>query len=168
MENNIGTISNLQIILTVGVAIAAFISPVAVAFMNNRNSRLIRKSELEHEEIMKKIECEHSLSVERTSSILSLKSQVFMDLIDRLAKYYESSLNDTYKADLLSSLYKAAMYCEDGRIRNNVFSMIYNIKSGFSDKSDDSLERFKTSMESLVYALHFEISGSIPDEYTRG
>ena len=167
MENPVIDISTLQIILTVGVAIAAFVSPVIVALINNRHARKIREAELKHDEKMKQNECEHSLSLERLNATFSSKGQIFLELIDRLSDFYKTPLSDKCRFDLISSMYKAALYCEDTRIQNNVFSLISDVKSGFSGESDDSLNRFQVSMETLVYALHFELSGSKPDEYTK-
>lgn len=167
MDSNVISISILQTVITIGVAIAAFVSPVVVAIINNRSSRKIRKLELEHDEVMKKIDCNHALSVERLHSVLSSKNQAFMNLIDCLSKFYENPSDNLYKTNLVSSMYKAAMYCEDAKIQNNVFSMIYMLKSDFSGASDKTLDSFASSMESLVYALQFEMSGSKPEEHTK-
>lgn len=163
MENNVISISSLQIILTIGVAIAAFISPIVVALINNRHARLIRKAELEHEEKMKQIECDHALSIERLNATSSMKNQVFLNLIECLSGFYEDPADVSNKSSLITSMYKAALYCENRLIQNNIFNLIYDVRSGFSDKDGKSLERFQTSMESLVHALHFEISGLKPD-----
>lgn len=166
MENNVINISNLQTILTVGVAIAAFVSPTIVALINNWFTHRIRKSELDHAEKVKQIECDHALALERLAVISSSKNQVFLALIDCLSEFYENPSDKKLESALIAAIYKAALYCDDRRIQNNVFTLIYDVKSGFSEGSGKTLDRFQKSMESLLYALRFEIYGSTPSEYT--
>lgn len=154
----------LEIILTVGVGFAAFLSPLAVAIINNRHARILRKAELKHAERIKQLDCEHSYSIEKLNAIFNSKNQAFLNLIECLAKFYDSPDDNGHRIQLLSAMYKAALYCENTQIQNNILNLVNYVKSGFSNNSEDSIENFKVSMESLVYALHFEITGLDPNK----
>lgn len=154
--------SQFSLILTIGVAIAAFISPVAVALINNRHSRKLRSAELKHAECMKRIECHYLLDKEQLSLSFQNKNDAFTELVRLSGEFYNDNDNTELLSKLYSAIYKASMYCSSHESQNSITGFVYHVNTRFHSSADsDTLETFKYSMEQLTHALRLELSKSI-------
>ena len=67
-----------NLLLAIGLGLAAIISPMAVARINNRHDEKMRLKEFAHVETLKKMEYEHSLSEKGSLSLFKVKWMPFL------------------------------------------------------------------------------------------
>ena len=147
-----------NLLLAIGLGLAAIISPMAVARINNRHDEKMRLKEFAHVETLKKMEYEHSLSEKRFSFSFQNKMDAFSDLVDAYILYLDSDKDETLFTKLSLAAAKASMYCSLDDARSNVLSALY---ASHSECDCEHVNQLIARIDSLICALQLELSSEI-------
>lgn len=166
---------DLSTILTVGVGFAAFLSPLAVASLNNRHQRKLKEIELEHALQLKKLELEHNFQLreaelaQRTYEkqldiTYQSKKSAFINFIDATGRYYLDMENEELFAAFSSCAYNAAMLCVNPQCRSSIASFVTTASKRFVSTVESSSNYFIRQMDYISYVLQIELYGKNPTD----
>ncbi|MBS6678071.1 MAG: hypothetical protein KH330_10090 [Clostridiales bacterium] len=148
---------NLSYIVTVGISLAALISAIAVALINNHHQRKIRKLELSHDFEMRKLETDSELARKQFEITFQNKVSAFSNLIDLAGKFYLSPDDKELLSSLYSAIYIASIHCSRPDCRNSIAIFADVVSNHFYSESENDSESFKQQMDQLSYALDCEL-----------
>lgn len=97
--------------ITAVIAIAAFLSPIFVAIINNHHSRLMRKMDIKHEEKLKDIDAHLELSKKQFDVYYADKKNAFSNFLLNAGKFSASKQNPISYSEVHSSLHCALLFC---------------------------------------------------------
>lgn len=151
--------SKLSLILSIGIALAAVISPIFVAIINNLHSSKIRKIELEHDEEMKRIEASKRTFEKHYETEFLSKSKAFSNLMECASQYYADMSNPDKLASLYASAFTAVSLCSIQECRNKITNFIESANNMFYSNEIDvhSKENFIFDMSVLSNSLTKEL-----------
>ena len=97
--------------ITAVIAIAAFLSPIFVAIINNYHSRLMRKMDIVHEEKLKDIDAYLELAKKQFDTYYYDKKTAFSDFLSAAGKFSTNKQYSSSYAEVHSSLQCALVFC---------------------------------------------------------
>lgn len=97
--------------ITAVIAVAAFLSPIIVAFMNNRHAHIIRQLDIAHAETLKKMELESAFIEKQFTIYYSDKKMVFSNFLQAAGNFSMYKQSSSSYAELQSSLSQAMLFC---------------------------------------------------------
>lgn len=127
-----------SIILSISIGLAAIVSPIVVALINNHYANKLRLAELKHDEEIKRIEVKQQISERQQSLEFNTKKEAFSELIDCAGKYYSETDNNNLLANLYSSAYKAASICSFDYSRNKIDNFISEATQKFCSDGEEN------------------------------
>lgn len=97
--------------ITAIIAISSFLSPIAVAIINNIHQVKIRKIELEHDECLRQMDLYQQLSVRQSDIYYADKKSAFLEFMACAGAYPSDKQSLENYASLHSSIDKALLFC---------------------------------------------------------
>lgn len=153
-------VSQISTIISIGLAIAAIISPIAVALLNNRHQTKLKKLELNHAKAIKALELEHHLAEKQLDITFQNKKEAFHNLLDLSVEHYLKPDDTDLVLKLYSSAYKAASLCTREDCQNSILCFVSDISGKIYTKSpDEDLASFFMKLNDLTYAFLIELTG---------
>lgn len=98
-------------IISIGLAVAAIISPIVVSFVNNAHNKSIHIENLKHEEIMKNMENTYRLEEKHIDLEFSIKKESFSDFFKSAINYHLHPDDKDLEASFYSAAFEAASLC---------------------------------------------------------
>lgn len=97
--------------ITAIIAVSSFISPIAVALINNHHHAKMRKIELDHDEKLRRLDLQQQATIRQSDIYYMDKKQAFSDFINAASEFsiYKRT-RDTYK-ELENALNRALLFC---------------------------------------------------------
>ena len=148
--------------ITVIIALAAIISPVLVALINNRHNAKMREKEMLHEQRLKQLELSHELAVKQLDMYYIQKKTAFENFLVVAGKL----LYDIGIADGIPKLHSAAanalLYCsEENKIRISAFLRYSYTEAGSQcELSENERLKFSERITELSYHLNEELKST--------
>ena len=147
-------------ILSIGLAIAAIISPICVALINNSHARKLRIEELKHDIELKKIDAELRLSEKRLDVEFNAKKEAFAKLFKCANEYYLEIDDEELFLILQSSAYEAAALCSTTDTISLINKFVYKAQQKFDiQNKQNPSELFHDELTKLSYAFAYELYG---------
>lgn len=152
-------VSQISTIISIGLAIAAIISPIVVTILSNQHQIELKKIELEHAKTIKTLELEHHLSEIQLDISFQGKKEAFHNLLDISVEYYLNPENTNHVSRLYSSAYKAASLCSLEECQNSIQNFVSDISGKiYTNNPDDDLASFFRKLNHLTYAFQIELT----------
>ena len=145
-------------ILSIGLAVAAIISPICVALINNHHAKKLRIEELKHDETLNKIDANLRLSKKRLDIEFDAKKEAFANFFECANKYCSDLHDSQLFASLCSSAYKAASLCSVGENSSKLIHFVAFSKQKFDTASDDDkLKHLHNALSDLACVFAYEL-----------
>lgn len=100
-------------IITVVIACVAFISPIAVALINNWHNSKMRIKEMAHEQDLKKLELDHQYAVKQLDVYYKEKKDAFQEFVKSIAYLVSSPYDSSQLQKLHSTAAQAILFCSE-------------------------------------------------------
>ena len=166
MQNDSGLmpiITNVSTIISVGLAIAAILSPILVAILNNAHQIKMRKIELLHDETLRKIEGKQKLVEKHIEFVMQGKKQAFDEFIETAGACYNDISDKKLFTALYASAYKAASQCSCEESRRTIVDFVES-SSEMYGKHDVNL--FLSCLKHISEVFQYEISLEVTSDNT--
>lgn len=153
---------NITWTITAVIAVSSFLSPVAVAVINNRHHAKIRKLELEHDEYMRQLDLQQQLMTKQFDIYYSDKRNVFSELMDKAGNYIFNTQKTTSYNSLHASIDRAILFCStDNQIKLYDF-LKYTDEIFGRQLSPNERSKYSETVNSLSLALNAELKSTKP------
>lgn len=147
-------------ILSIGLAVAAIISPICVALINNSHTKKLRIEELKHDETVKRIDAEFRLSEKRLDVEFSAKKDAFVKLFESANAYRDDVGNPDLLSALLASAHEAAALCSTYEGVHDIDSFArYTLQELSSETQKYNMDSFNNRLSNLSYSFAYELYG---------
>lgn len=97
--------------ITAIIAVSSFLSPIAVAIINNMHHAKMRKMELEHDEYLRQMDLHQQLSVRQSDIYYADKKSAFLEFMSCAGTYSSDKQSLVNYASLHSAIDKALLFC---------------------------------------------------------
>ena len=102
---------NITWTITAIIAVSSFLSPIAVAIINNRHHARIRKMELEHDEYMRWLDLQQATVIKQFDIYYADKKKAFADFANAAGQFSHSKQSINVYQSLQSTTHIAMLYC---------------------------------------------------------
>lgn len=150
--------SELSIILSVALALAAVFSPIVVAIINNRHAAKMRIADFKHQEEIKRMELLKQMEEIRFQKEFETKREAFSKLIERASKYHSDMSNASALDVLYSSAYYSASVCSNEKCREVINRFAESANHKFKiDVNSNTIDYFSGELSILSESLSEEL-----------
>ena len=146
---------DLSWVITAVIAIAAFLSPVAVALINNHHAYKMKKLEFCHEENMKKLSLSHEAAQKQFEIYYADKKTAFSEVLRSAGNFTASKQSLERYQNVHSAVDTALLFC-DSQNQKTLISFMDKIDNEVFGSGSSREER--TMYSSLIASLGCELN----------
>lgn len=153
---------NITWTITAIIAVSSFLSPIAVAIINNRHHARIRKMELEHDEYMRWLDLQQTTTVKQFDIYYADKKKSFADFANAAGQFSFAKEEEREYKMLQSSAHTAMLYCNKSNydLLSDFLEYIDNIfGSGYTKAERDD---YTKTLTSVITSLNEELASTKP------
>lgn len=148
--------------ITAIIAVSSFLSPIAVAIINNRHNTKMRKIELEHDEYIRWLNFQQSTIINQFNVYYSDKKNAFADFSNAAGQFSFAKEEEREYKMLQSSAHTAMLYCNKSNydLLSDFLEYIDNIfGSGYTKAERDD---YTKTLTSVITSLNEELASTKP------
>lgn len=146
---------DLSWVIAAVISIAALISPIAVAAINNRHALKIRQLDIAHEEEKKKMDLDHEAIQRQFEVYYADKRTAFSELLKEAGKFSVRKQNINNYEALHSAVDNAILFCSSNT-QEFLISFMEQIDTKIFGGGCNNYER--TTYTSLIMALAHQLN----------
>lgn len=154
---------DLSWVITATIAVAAFLSPIFVAIINNRHSRIMRQMDIMHQETIKKMESEAALIEKQFSIYYADKRAAFSDFLQAAGHFSSTTQSTSVYEALHSSADRALLFCNEYN-RDFIIDFLKRVDEEFYGINASRTQRreYTSLITSIASSLNDELSATKP------
>ena len=149
--------------ITAIIAVSSFLSPIAVAIINNSHHARIKKLELEHVKGVRCLDILYQASIRQMDIYYADKKNAFENFAKCAGNFSLSRNNPNAYEALHSSIDKAFLFC-CAKNQNRLFEFMCFIDTEIfgSNTSKDSRNVYSQRLHDILLALNLELEATKP------
>lgn len=149
--------------ITAIIAVSSFLSPIAVAIINNRHQARLRKYELEHDRQIKQIDLNQQAIIHQADVYYADKKAVFMEFAKCAGAFsMDRSHTARYQA-LHSAIDNALLFCNsENQIMLIDFQILVDTELFGGSYTPDERADYSTRISKILMSLNKELESTKP------
>ena len=153
---------NITWTITAIIAVSSFLSPIAVAIINNHHHARIRKMELDHDKYMRWLDLQQSTTIKQFDIYYEDKKKAFSDFTHAAGIYSHGKKNAPDYQSLQSATHTAMLFCS---------TLNYDLLSDFLEYADKisgsgytqpERDEYTKTLTTITTSLNEELASTKP------
>lgn len=148
--------------ITAVIAVSSFLSPIAVAIINNKHQAKIRALELEHDERVRMIDLKQQTIIKQLDIYYADKKDAFSNFLNAAGLFAMGKQSRQDYERLQSTIQTAMLFCSPSNyaLLSNFLEYVDNIFGGGYTSSERN--EYSKTLTSITTSLNEELSSTKP------